>query len=67
MEKKMQKDKIHEKIEKRQWICNTDLRINVKLERVCYGRWHAHNLTEDQVHGHSTSKVLRESNRVSLT
>ena len=48
MEKKMQKYKMHDKIEKRNWICNTGLRINVKLVRVYYGRWHAHNLTEDQ-------------------
>ena len=67
MERKMQKYKIHDKIEKRKWICNTDLRINIKLVRVYYGRWHAHNLTKDQVHGHSTLKVLRESNTVSLT
>ena len=67
MENKMQEYKIHDKIEKRNWIRNTDLRINVKLVRVYYGRWHAHILTEDQVHGHSTSKVFRESNRVSLT
>ena len=44
----MQKYKLHDKIEKRKLICNTDLRINVKLVRVYYGRWHAHNLTEDQ-------------------
>ena len=30
------KCKIHDKIEKRKWICNTDLRINVKLVRVYY-------------------------------
>ena len=46
---------------KRKWICNTDLRIKVKLVQVYYGRWHAHNLTEDQVPGHYTLKVLRES------
>ena len=67
MKKKMQKDKMHNKIEKKKWICNMDLRINIKLVWVYYGRWHTHILTEDQVHGHSTSKVLRESNRVSLT
>ena len=65
--KKMKEYKMHDKIEKRKWICNTNLRINIKLVRVCYGRWHAQNLTEDQVHGHSTPKVLRESNKVSLT
>ena len=48
MEKKMQKYQIHGKIEKRKWICNTDLRINVKLVRVYYGRWDVHNLAEDQ-------------------
>ena len=42
---KMQEYRIHDKIEKRKWICNTDLRINVKLVRVYYGLWHAHNLT----------------------
>ena len=67
MEKQMQKYKIHGKMEKRKWISTTDLRINVMLVRVYYGRWHAHNLTEDQVHDHSTSKALRESNRISLT
>ena len=30
------KYKIHDKIEKRKWICNTDLRINGKLVRVLY-------------------------------
>ena len=38
--KKMQKYKIQDKIEKRKWICTTELRINVKLVRVYYGRWH---------------------------
>ena len=56
--KKMQKYKIRDEIEKRKWTCNTDLRINIKLVRVYYGRWHAHNLTEDQVHGHSLINSL---------
>ena len=30
--------------------CNTS-----KSGRVDYGRWHAHDLTTDQVHGRSTS------------
>ena len=30
-EKKMQKYKIHDKIEKRKWICNANLRINIRL------------------------------------
>ena len=34
--KLMQKYKIHDKIEKRKWICNTDLRVNVKLVWVYY-------------------------------
>ena len=51
---------------KRKWICNTDLRIKIELVQVYYGRWHAHIITEDQVHSHSTSKALRESNRVTL-
>ena len=34
MKKKMQKYKMHDKIEKRKWICITDLMINVKLVRV---------------------------------
>ena len=30
MRKKMQKYKMHYKIANRKWICNTDLRINIK-------------------------------------
>ena len=28
---------MHDEIEKRKWICNTDLRINIKLVKVYYG------------------------------
>ena len=31
MKKKMQKYKMYDKIEKGKWICNTNLRINIKL------------------------------------
>ena len=37
-EKNVRIYKIHDKMGKRRWICNTDLRINVKLVRVYYGR-----------------------------
>ena len=27
---------------------------------MCYERWHAHDLTSDQVHGFSTSNIVRK-------
>ena len=34
--KKMQEYKMHDKIEKRKWICNTNLRVNIKLVHILY-------------------------------
>ena len=34
----MQKYKMRDKIEKRKWICNAGLRINIKLVQVYYGQ-----------------------------
>ena len=31
---------------------------------MCYKRWHAHDLTSDQVHRRSTSNVARKTLRV---
>ena len=59
MKKKMQIYKMHDKIEKRKWICNTDLGINIKLVLVYYGRWHTHILTEDLVHWSVIYHILK--------
>ena len=34
--------------------------IHKSYKRVNYERWQAHDLTSDQVHGHSTSNVVRK-------
>ena len=35
-------------------------KLHKQYQHVCYERWRAHNLTSDQVHGHSTSNVVRK-------
>ena len=35
-------------------------KLHKSYERVNYERWQAHYLTSDQVHGHSTSNVVRK-------
>jgi len=42
-------------------IISTYMNIKRKdLDGVRYERWHAHDLTSDQVHGRSTSNVVRK-------